>query len=269
MNCINPLVGIPYWHQNGSFRYKVIKGAKKYFDDDSCSSLSSRLSLPVCRDPMGNIAHALLLPCGHCMACRLEYSRQWALRMCLERIHHDKENCWFLTLTYDDSHLPKTEKGVSTCRIQDVSDFMKRLRAYYSDTHNLDGIRFYAASEYGDHTFRPHYHLILYGCPVADLQPSEKFGLPAGYFCSKLLNRLWSFGNVMIGQLTFESAAYVSRYVTKKLSGNLYIEKYQKFGIEKESSRMSRNPGIGAFFFDPDIYGDIEKAVGPYSPQAR
>lgn len=277
MNCINPLVGVPYYGLDKAFKrvfkYRVVGSAKKLYHKESSGLLSDLLSRQSesllgtkLYDPFGEVAHPILIPCGHCMACRLEYSRQWSLRLCLEKIHHRSDHCWFLTLTYDDDHVPKTEKGIETLRIQDVSDFMKRLRALMLDYYRLDGIRFYAGSEYGDHTFRPHYHLILYGCPIPDLKlyaEHEQDQSRYAYFQSKMLDKLWSHGKVIVGEVEFESCSYVARYVTKKVSGKDYEENYKPFGIEQESSRMSRNPGIGAFFFDPEIYGQIEKAVGP------
>ena len=46
---------------------------------------------------------SMAVACGQCMTCRLEWSRQTALRCLHEsRIFSD---CCFITLTYDDDHL--------------------------------------------------------------------------------------------------------------------------------------------------------------------
>ena len=275
MECLHPLLGVPYWsfsdkQQKRVFKYRVLGAAEKFFSEKSAKTVCDELSIAVRNsgyfgdqvtfDPFGNVAHSLLIPCGKCINCRLEYSRQWALRMCLERLQHREEYCWFLTLTYDDDHLHLVKGNLATCRMDDISSFMKRLREYYSDKYDLDGIRFYAATEYGDQTFRPHGHMILYGCPVPDLKPYDR---TSEYFISELFNRLWSHGDVLFGEVSFESCSYVARYVTKKVTGKEYQERYEPFGIEQEKSRMSRMPGIGMFYFDPEIYGQIEKAVGP------
>ena len=83
-----------------------------------------------------------LIPCGRCMECRLEYSRQWANRQMLEAATSD--NNWFLTLTYDDEHLPKNSQGYPTLVKNDVKKFMKDLREYYSYHYGISGIRFFA-----------------------------------------------------------------------------------------------------------------------------
>lgn len=62
------------------------------------------------------------LPCGRCIGCRLEYSRQWAVRLMHEAQLHT-QNC-FLTLTYRDADLPA--RGVLTKRHWQL--FAKRLR---------------------------------------------------------------------------------------------------------------------------------------------
>src|SRR4051794_29862641 len=62
------------------------------------------------------------LPCGQCIGCRLERSRQWAIRCSHEAKLHE-ENC-FITLTYAPEHLPPG----GTLVVKDFQDFMKRLR---------------------------------------------------------------------------------------------------------------------------------------------
>lgn len=44
-----------------------------------------------------------LIPCGHCWACNLKYSAEWATRLTLEKQYH--EHAYFITLSYDDKHL--------------------------------------------------------------------------------------------------------------------------------------------------------------------
>jgi hypothetical protein len=53
-----------------------------------------------------NIAlSGLKIPCGQCIGCRLEYSRQWAMRCHHEASLHIFNS--FITLTYDPEHLPQ------------------------------------------------------------------------------------------------------------------------------------------------------------------
>lgn len=180
------------------------------------------------------------VPCGQCHGCRLDKSRTWAARCMHEaRMHH---NNLFLTLTYNDQHLPCGPEGRATINKRDLQLFWKRLRK-----SGLD-VRYYAVGEYGDNTGRPHYHAIAFGLHFPDLRfysRSNGFNL----YTSQTLNDLWGLGNCWIGDVTFESCAYVARYVMKKLTGN-HAKLYEHEGIMPEFSLMSRRPGIGSSFYD-------------------
>ena len=268
MECLDPRVGVPCykWSEKQHckvFAYKILKSAKNFFSQLDCSARSAQDYLndyPDFYDLEGNLKKPLLIRCGQCINCRLEQSRQWAMRMSLEKIEYRSDQCWFVTLTYSDDNLHVVKGDLATCRMDDISEFMKRLRAYFAEKYGLDGVRFYAATEYGDQTFRPHGHMILYGCPVPDVKVSP---IDSNYYQSELLEKLWQHGNVVLAEVSFEDCAYTARYVTKKITGKRYEEEYKPYGIEQEKSRMSRMPGIGMFYFDPEIYGQVEKAVGP------
>lgn len=163
------------------------------------------------------------VPCGKCIGCLMDKSRDWANRLLLESLYHDQS--WFVTLTYDDAHVPVSgytdEFGEyvatsQTLRKRDVQLFMKRLR-YYA----VDKIRYYAAGEYGAETMRPHYHLILFGLELSDLKPLQKTKQGFNLYTSAFLERVWSdenfvkLGHVSVGEFSWETAAYVARYVTK------------------------------------------------------
>lgn len=187
----------------------------------------------------------LKIPCGQCVGCRLERSRQWAMR-CLHENKLHEVSC-FLTLTYDDDHLP--EGGTLVKR--DLQLFMKRLRKAKGK------VRFYACGEYGDRTRRPHYHVLLFGCHFADKRKIRE--TKAGYtlYYSKELEKLWPYGQNTIGDVTFESAAYCARYVMKKVTGEraeAHYEYMDSDGVVRsrvpEFTVMSRRPGIGSGWFD-------------------
>ena len=93
---------------------------------------------------------------------------------------------------------------------------MKRLREYYRSEHNHVGIRFFLGAEYGDTTARPHYHILMFNCPIFDLEYYAKSPLGDVYFNSQTFAKLWQKGHVVIGELTSESAAYTARYCQKK-----------------------------------------------------
>lgn len=184
----------------------------------------------------------LLIPCGNCVGCRLEKSRQWAMRMVFESQMHE-DNC-FLTLTYDDEHLPKGETLVK----KDVQMFIRMFRQWLR-RHKPDvKIRYFACGEYGDRGNRPHYHLIIFGYKFEDMEKEINTESCCSVFTSKLLSQLWTKGFSSCGELSFESAAYVARYCMKKINGKMAEEHYQ--GRVPEFSVMSRRPGIGQAWFN-------------------
>ena len=70
------------------------------------------------------------IPCGKCVDCRLQYSRQWADRCMYELQYYNKEECWFLTITYDDDNIMDIGSDLfsGTLLKSDLSSFMKNLR---------------------------------------------------------------------------------------------------------------------------------------------
>lgn len=207
------------------------------------------------------------VPCGQCIGCRLERSRQWAMRCVLEASLHEENS--FLTLTYSDDNLPPH----GSLRVSDFQSFMKRLRFQYSDRQ----IRFFHCGEYGENYGRPHYHALLFGFDLPDkVFWKEENGNK--YYVSATLGTvlvdhkpvhtgtgLWHYGNSIIGEVTFESAAYVARYVTKKITGPWKEFVYERVDEETgeivsltpEYTTMSRRPGIGAQWFEKyktDVY---------------
>lgn len=153
------------------------------------------------------------------MGCRVEKARQWKIRMVHEAsLHH--ANC-FITLTYDDEHLP--EGG----------SLEKRAFPRFADAmRKRCSFRYYACGEYGDQSGRPHYHAAIFGqrWKPSDIEPS------------------WGRGNVHVGEFTPESAGYVAGYVTKKVTGKKAKEAYG--ALEPPFAVMSRRPGIGRGWFD-------------------
>lgn len=187
------------------------------------------------------------VPCGRCIGCRLERSRQWAIR-CVHEAQLHEENC-FLTLTYRQDELVYGGNQTGTLYPRHLTLFWKRLRKEYGD-----GIRYFACGEYGSHGRRPHYHAAVFGFDFPDKKLQGSKG-GHDYYSSDSLNRLWSHGNCIIGSLTFESAAYVARYIVDKKLGE-EAEFYEKEGIHPEFVRMSRRPGIGTGWYEK-FQGDL------------
>lgn len=186
----------------------------------------------------------LYLPCGQCIGCRVARSREWATRMLHEASLHD-QNC-FITLTYNPENLP--EDG--SLHKKHFQDFMKRLRKRFKGQK----IRYFHCGEYGSKLGRPHYHAILFGFDFFD---KELFSISGNnrVYRSPVLEQLWPFGFSTIGDVTFESCAYVARYVIKKVTGDRASEHYgDKL---PEYITMSLKPGIGFGWFEKyrtDIY---------------
>lgn len=188
---------------------------------------------------------AFRLPCGQCVGCRLERSRQWAMRMMHER------RLWprsvFVTLTYDDEHLP----AGATLVKRDFQLFMKRLRK-----SRREPIRFYACGEYGETTARPHYHAVLFNCDFGDKLRHTVNNRDDVLYRSDELLGLWDNGHALIGDVTFESCAYVARYCVKKVTGDVAEIHYSVMDGDgvvydrlPEFALMSRRPGIGAGYY--------------------
>lgn len=191
--------------------------------------------------------------CGQCAHCRLDRSADWAVR-CVHESKLYAENC-FLTLTYDDEHLPKSGPWPSLVK-RDLSLFLKKLHNRLLKKRGY-GIRYYACGEYGERNGRPHYHAIIfnYDFPDKKFYKQNKRGEPL--FTSELLDDIWGLGLCSIGAVTFESCAYVARYVIDKINGDLADDKYtwmdastgELVSIVKEFPVMSRRPGIGYGWF--------------------
>ncbi len=197
------------------------------------------------------------LACGQCQGCRLERSRQWAIR-CVHEASLHKKNC-FITLTYSPEHVPKDG---SLC-LEDWQKFAKRLR------HKAGPFRFFHCGEYGEVNLRPHYHACIFGLDfVADRGLWKDDGRNP-LFRSPMLDSTWGLGFATVGALSFKSAAYVARYVMKKATGDLAAEKYGRvneetgevYFVKPEYVTMSRRPGIGSKWlekFKSDVYPSDE-----------
>nr|QJB19318.1 MAG: replication initiator protein [Microvirus sp.] len=197
----------------------------------------------------------LELPCGRCLGCRLEYSRRWAIRLMHENKMHS-ESC-FVTWTYDNDSLPVAGSLVKS-HLQGVH---KRLHNRLLDKRGY-GIRYYGCGEYGDLNKRPHYHSLIFGFRPEDGRFFSRNGRDECVYDSEFLNDVWQFkGAARFGDVTFDSCAYVARYVTKKVNisdktperlRDTYVV-YDADGLIHERvpefAMMSRRPGIGATYY--------------------
>ena len=190
-----------------------------------------------------NTVKTLSLPCGQCIGCRLERSRQWAMR-CMHEAQLHENNC-FITLTYDNTHLPSD----GSLHYRDFQLFIKRLRKKFGNTR----IRYYMAGEYGENFGRPHFHACIFGHDFHDKKLWKRSPSGSMLYRSNDLEVLWPFGYSSIGDVNFESAAYVARYIMKKVTGKNADQHYTTTDPETgeintrkpEFTKMSLKPGIG------------------------
>lgn len=208
----------------------------------------------------------MLIPCGQCIGCRIRQREDWTTRIELEARDYPKEEVWFITLTYDDEHVPgmivktgeimrkvqytwkpgeKLPSSVQILLYEDIQKFLKRLRKAYKGK-----LRYFVAGEYGEQTARPHYHMILYGWRPTDLENLYKIH-HNGYYNSKWLANLWGMGQIQIAQAVPETYRYVAGYVTKKMYeiDGKKANEYYELGQTKPFACMSLKPGLGDHYY--------------------
>lgn len=248
MSCCHPLKAFKtgYKTENGKDDYVI-----------ASYSTCETLSLERCKKPvlLGAVPHTFInghayltdpidIPCGVCVGCRMEHAKQWKIRNCLEWQSH--KEAYFVTLTYDDGHLPINELGQPMLVKRHLQLFMKRLRK------NVGNFRYFACGEYGSNTHRSHYHILLYGhLSGFELVGVNKFTCPD-------VARCWPYGQHIIEEVTPGSIAYVSRYCVDKQKDPAYIDYPVKPFIT-----MSRKPGIGMLYF-VENYDSIKETKRVY-----
>lgn len=241
--------------------YHPLKAYYRYREDGKKDiKFVSDNSMPVYQDSEHIYPFPISIPCGQCIGCRLEYSRQWAIRCVLESARWPRNI--FITLTYDDDHLPEAVpladpvtgevqslSPLHSLSLDDIQKFFKRLRVQCQREYDFTGIRVFYCGEYGSTTYRPHYHAILFNVPDFDLTfYKQNFNGDLLYNCD-FLSRVWGKGFVVVGKVNFCTCAYVARYILKKQKGhNSSI--YPAVGILPEFSNQSRRPGIGRSYYD-------------------
>lgn len=196
---------------------------------------------PVVFRPKGHMPEDafIQLPCSKCVGCILERARQWAMR-CMDEASLYRENC-FVTLTYDEKHLP-LNRSLSKRELQ---LFLKRLRKFLGrDSVGAEPLRYFACGEYGPENGRPHYHVLLFNVSFPDRVYLKTTGSGEKIYRSPSLEKVWKLGFSSVGDITFKTAAYVARYNLKKANGLVSRENYlvRSSGevLEKEFVEMSR-----------------------------
>lgn len=166
-----------------------------------------------CLSPIWLNSRSMYVPCGKCYNCVSSRRNAWTFRLLCECFHHKKSA--FLTLTYDNVHLPLTKFGTMTLVVEHLNMFIKDLR------NSKYEFKYYAIGEYGGKHGRPHYHIIIF------------------YDIDIPFNRFWVFGNVHEGSVKPASIHYVSKFhMYPKDRGNLsssfppFRSDVQEIGLE-------------------------------------
>lgn len=210
MICSRPMYALDLgYKENGKRNIKILP---KRFDLYSKKQLEARYG-------SGDV---IPLPCGKCLACRINHAKEWAVRCVLESLCH--EDNYFITLTYDDEHLPEDGQ----LHREHIREFQKKIWKKYP------GVRFFGCGEYGSNNLRPHYHMIAFGLSLQDFQPIGK-----GLSESKTITEMWPYGFNYIGEVNYSTCNYVAQYCIKKTF------KEVKEKTVKEFTFMSNRPGIG------------------------
>lgn len=136
------------------------------------------------------------VPCGKCIECMKLRVNSWFIRLMNELKHC--ESAYFITMTYDDFHLPYTENGNMNLNYRDVQLFMKKLRKLNNEKTDKK-IKYFVSGEYGENTHRPHYHMVIFN--VADVD---------------FIHRCWIYGGVHVGKVEEKSIYYTLKYTLKR-----------------------------------------------------
>lgn len=143
-----------------------------------------------CEQPNGRY------PCGKCRACRLRKANEKMI-ISIFAANEFKSKGQFLTLTYNDEHLPN---GLNH---SDFSAFMKRLRK----NTGVKGVKMFVAGEYGSESHREHFHVLFY---------NHKFDIEDIKKAWRDPDTKQDIGFVYDGTLTPKAMKYVSGYINKK-----------------------------------------------------
>lgn len=212
--------------------------------------------------------------CMKCIGCRIERERQWTVRILHEAKRHDCQSNHFLTLTYDWKYCPEDYSLVH----RDFQLFMKRLRKAVEPAK----VRFFMCGEYGEEDSRPHFHAIVFGLQIPDLEPWRRNKRGDLVYKSEFIANIWGNGFITVGKVNETTAAYVSGYLTKDGSRDFY-EEVENGGFPHPVTGervfrkppyqcMSTNPGIGADWIDefyPEVFRDDSVVVSKKTPKGR
>lgn len=189
--------------------------------------------------------------CGKCESCRRQHVTRIATA-CEQHMRLESASC-YLTLTYDEEHLPENgtlvkkhvDRFIDALRkwIAVNKDDPKWNKAYFGNHQGK--FKRVVSGEYGSKTDRPHYHLFIMGFDFPDKEPLPFKKDGKQLFRSKILQHYWPYGTVDYKNADPGAAKYVIKYAMKeKLHGKEYHEQYEQRGLALPFVSVSQ--GIGA-----------------------
>lgn len=194
----------------------------------------------------------LYLPCGRCIGCRQDLTKDWAVR-CHHEAQMHTHSC-VLTLTFSEDNLNSRKSLVK----EDVQNFIKRLRQFIFRDSILKKnyphlakkkISYLYCGEYGERFERPHYHIIIFGFDFPDKVLLKKSESGDSLYTSQFLEKIWPFGHSTIGTMSMASAMYCASYITKYVSDRekafIYTDKKTGEYRQPEFGHASKKPAIG------------------------
>ena len=215
---------------NNKLAFKANKTIKmKCFEQ-----ITQKLKTPIWSIYEQKFIERVILPCGKCAACINRRIQEWTFRLDNERIN--SAVTYFVTLTYNNYHVPINRYGKMELQKEHVQQFLKKLRYdhdndpeygifedhYFKCNLRNEKIKYYAVGEYGTERKRPHYHLVMYNTGKKSIEDN------------------WEYGEVDI-QIPKSSQAigYVIKYLHKR------IYNITPKNVKPEFSLMSKGIGLG------------------------
>lgn len=242
--CTNLLVLEQWYDKNKKFHCHYYSDYKPEVHTDS---FLRRLTLQ-------HFGHRfVVVPCGKCADCIRKSARDWKIRLYHESL--SSPSTVFITLTYNDVHLPKD----GCLNYRDFQLFIKRVRRHLPNVK----LTYFVAGEYGTRTFRPHFHVILYGLPDFLIDDFKFFCVSRSdkrikIFRSAFLEKYWQFGFVSVSVVQrrdVRAFGYVAGYLISK-KNKRHFNQVSSLGLSPEIHRMSLKPCIGRRYFD-EYYKDF------------
>ena len=165
----------------------------------------------------------ILVGCGKCPLCLGKKGNEWKFR--LKQTMKHATDCWFVTLTYDNTNLPKrSDNG----KIQ-LQRFFKRLRKNYNLSKVAPGFKYFAVAELGGDFGRIHYHILFFNTGWNWYQM---------HYNAK---KTWGNGIVYTEDMNLNRIAYVTKYIHQNIYRKpAYAEKYVELKYSNGQSHIKK-----------------------------